>query len=161
MEISQTQFRAALSRFATGVTVVTARDQTGLPIGMTASSFNSVSMDPPLVLWSVTKSAFSAVAFKSADFFAIHVLAVNQTEISNKFATAGADKFVNTDFKTDSNNVPVIPSVACRFDCKSWSVYDGGDHWIIVGQVLGVEKSNLQALLFADGEYAVSASMTG
>ena len=86
---SPQSFREALGQFATGVTIVTARGPEGEPVGMTASSFNSVSIDPPLVLWSVTKSALSAEAFRTAEHYAIHVLATDQTDLSNRFARRG------------------------------------------------------------------------
>ena len=95
---SPNEFRSALSSFATGVTIRTTQDLNKEPIGMTASSFNSVSMDPPLVLWSIAKSALSAPSFTDATFFAVHVLASDQAEISNKFAIKGEDKFSNINF---------------------------------------------------------------
>lgn len=147
-------FRDALSTFATGVTIVTTQDADGDWIGMTASSFNSVSMDPPLVLWSVTKTAFSAPAFKAAENFAVHVLGTDQVEISNRFARSGVDKFGSVDAQLDDNGVPCLQNFACRFDCRTWAVYEGGDHWIIVGQVLGFEKGTAEGLLFAGGSYA-------
>jgi len=88
-QVDPRKFRDALSTFATGVTIVTARDAAGEPVGMTASSFNSVSMDPPLVLWSVTKTALSASAFKAAAHWAVHVLSTDQVELSNRFASSG------------------------------------------------------------------------
>jgi 3-hydroxy-9,10-secoandrosta-1,3,5(10)-triene-9,17-dione monooxygenase reductase component len=150
-------FRDALSSFATGVTIVTAREEGGKPVGMTCSSFNSVSMDPPLVLWSVTKTARSAPSFKSAQHFAVHVLAFDQTDISNRFARSGEDKFSNTDHSFDSNNVPIIAGAASRFDCKQWAVHDGGDHWIIIGEVLNFKRSKKEGLVFAGGSYATAS----
>ena len=149
--------RQTLAKFGTGVTIVTARDEAGNPIGMTASSFNSVSMDPPLVLWSVTKAALSGSAFKDAKHFAIHVLAADQSDVSNRFAKSGEDKFGGSDVSFDENNVPILPDVAARFDCSAWAAYEGGDHWIIVGKVEGVEQSNGRGLLFVDGGYAIAA----
>ncbi len=131
MDFDPREFRDALSSFATGVTIVTARDDADRPVGMTCSSFNSVSMAPPLILWSVTKTARSADAFITADHFAVHVLAFDQTEVSNRFARSGADKFGETQHAFDQNNVPIISDTASRFDCKQYAVYDGGDHWII------------------------------
>lgn len=161
MTFDKNLFRAALSRFATGVTIVTARDQLGTRVGMTASSFNSVSMDPALILWSVTKSARSASVFKESEYFAVHVLTLDQAELSNNFATVGGDKFASLSHNCDLNGVPIIPDVASRFDCKLWAVHDGGDHWIIIGMVLGMEMNSAQTLLFADGKYATLASLPG
>ena len=150
------EFRQALGSFGTGVTIVTARDAEGNPIGMTASSFNSVSMEPPLILWSVTKTARSSEGFRDAAYFAVHVLAAEQQELSNSFARAGEDKFASANWSADTNGVPVIEGVAARFDCRAWQVYEGGDHWIIVGEVLGIAASNRQGLVFANGTYALS-----
>lgn len=157
MTLDARKFRDALSAFATGVTVVTATNADGESVGMTASSFNSVSMDPPLVLWSVTKSAHSAPAFKDAKFFAIHVLATDQIHISNRFAKSGADKFGQTEHRLDMNNVPIIPDCASRFDCKQYAVHDGGDHWIILGEVIGMAHEQRDGLVFSGGSYATAS----
>lgn len=157
MTFDAREFRDALSSFATGVTIVTARADSGKPVGMTCSSFNSVSMDPPLILWSVTKTAMSAPAFKSAQHFAVHVLAFDQTDLSNRFARSGEDKFGDTDHSFDSNSVPIIGGTASRFDCKQWAVYDGGDHWIILGEVLNFNRSKKEGLVFAGGSYATAS----
>ncbi len=153
-------FRDALSSFATGVTIVTATDHEGQSVGMTASSFNSVSTEPPLVLWSVTKTARSAPAFKKAEYFSIHVLASDQTDLSNKFAKSGADKFAHTVFSMNENNVPILEGCAARFDCKTWSVYEGGDHWIIVGEVKSIDTETKEGLVFGGGSYAIAAPLT-
>ncbi len=155
--IDAREFRTALSSFATGVTVVTARAESGENCGMTASSFNSVSMQPPLVLWSVTKTANSADVFRHAGHYAIHVLGADQQALSNQFATQGIDKFAETDFHHDDNGVPVLQQYAVRFDCRQWAVYEGGDHWIIVGEVCGMERRNREALVFSEGAYATAS----
>lgn len=156
-EIDAREFRTALSSFATGVTVVTARAAGGENCGMTASSFNSVSMQPPLVLWSVTKTANSADVFRNAGHYAIHVLGADQQTLSNRFATQGVDKFADTEFYHDHNSVPVLQQCAVRFDCRQWAVYEGGDHWIIVGEVCGMEQHNREALVFSEGSYATAS----
>ena len=117
-------FRSALSKFATGVTIVTAPDKSGEPVGMTANSFNSVSMDPPLILWSVTKTANSAPVFKNAPRFAVHILSADQSDLSNKFARSSENKFDNTEFSLDDQKVPVLAGATARFDCKQWAIYD-------------------------------------
>ncbi len=157
MTFDAREFRDALSSFATGVTIISARDGDRKPVGMTCSSFNSVSMDPPLILWSVTKIALSAPAFKAAQHFAVHVLAFDQTDVSNRFARSGADKFGDTDHHFDTNGVPVIAGTASRFDCKQYAVYDGGDHWIILGEVLNFDRSKKEGLVFAGGSYATAS----
>lgn len=151
--------RDALSSFATGVTIVTTADVTGEPIGMTASSFNSVSMEPPLILWSVTKTALSAPVFQNAKHFAVHVLAANQMSLSNRFARSGEDKFDGVDYQVDENDVPQLTGVLTRFDCDTWSVYEGGDHWIIVGEVKTMETQKGEGLVFSGGAYATANSI--
>jgi len=158
-DFSDRDLRDALSSFATGVTIITANDDNGEPVGMTASSFNSVSMDPPLILWSVTKSALSAEIFKNAQFFAVHVLSSDQADLSNKFARRGENKFEGTGFQLDKNNVPILPDTAARFDCSKWAVYEGGDHWIIVGEVQNLEAAKKQGLVFGGGIYATAAPL--
>ncbi|NKB50710.1 MAG: hypothetical protein GKR97_00560 [Rhizobiaceae bacterium] len=157
--IDSRALRDALSSFATGVTIVTTADHSGEPVGMTASSFNSVSMDPPLILWSVTKTALSAPVFHKAQHFSVHVLAANQMALSNRFARSGEDKFNGIDFQLDANGVPQLAGVLTRFDCNTWSVYEGGDHWIIVGEVKNMETQKGEGLVFSGGSYATAASI--
>ncbi|MEM7240808.1 MAG: flavin reductase [Pseudomonadota bacterium] len=159
--IDPREFRNALSAFATGVTIVTAYDtERDEPVGMTASSFNSVSIEPPLILWSVTKAAQSAPVFQNAKDFSVHVLSFDQTEVSNRFARRGEDKFGQTAHHIDARGVPILDGVASRFDCKQWAVYEGGDHWIIVGEVIGFERASKDGLVFSEGSYATAAPMT-
>ena len=153
-------FRDALSTFATGVTIVTAQGLSGEPVGMTASSFNSVSTEPPLILWSVTKTALSAEAFRQAKHFAVHVLATDQTDLSNIFARSGVDKFGGCDHRLDPNKVPVLTGCATRFDCTNWAVHEGGDHWIIIGHVDAIERNKKEGLVFGGGAYAIAAPLT-
>ncbi|MEM7258669.1 MAG: flavin reductase [Pseudomonadota bacterium] len=151
--MDQREFRTALSSFATGVTVVTASGENGA-VGMTASSFNSVSMDPPLVLWSVAKTTPSAEQFRVADHYAIHVMGAEQQALVMQFATPGIDKFNGVDYHTDAHGVPVLDQCVVRFDCRQWAVYEGGDHWIIVGEVLDLHKNNAESLVFCEGTFA-------
>ncbi|KAB7615942.1 flavin reductase family protein [Amylibacter sp. SFDW26] len=149
--------RNALSKFATGVTIVTACDADGQKVGMTASSFNSVSMDPPLILWSVRKNALSAEVFKTTKNFSVHILSADQKELSNQFARSGHDKFANVDYTVDQNNVPQITNSLVRFNCITWAVYEGGDHWIIVGHVKGLTTADGDGLVFCNGFYTTTA----
>ena len=154
---TQREFRDALSRFATGVTIVTTRDASHAPVGMTAGSFNSVSLDPPLVLWSVTKAAQSAPAFHAARHFAVHVLAADQTDLSNRFARRGEDKFAGLDTADNAHGVPLLPDFAARFECTTWAVHEGGDHWIIIGEVDALQIGAGDGLIFSGGAYASAA----
>lgn len=146
-------FRNTLGAFATGVTVITARDRDGQDVGITVNSFSSVSLDPPLVLWSLGKNAQCFSGFISAEYFAIHVLAENQEALSNQFASQIDDKFKGVELVRDQRGTPVLKHCAARFDCKTAVRHDGGDHIIIVGEVLGFENFEQLPLLFHGGRY--------
>lgn len=151
-------FRRALSQFPTGVTVITTLDAEGNPVGVTASSFNSVSMDPTLVLWSIDKGAHSLSAFENAERFAVNILSRDQVATSNNFASRGEDKFANAEYTAGLGGAPVLNDYAAQFECKTWAVYEGGDHLILVGEVLGYRyNDDVEPLVFARGSYAVSA----
>ena len=155
LDFDRKAFRQALGTFATGVTIVTAWDEiTDAPVGVTASSFNSVSVDPPLVLWSVGRNALSAKVLISAKRYAIHVLHSGQSEIANRFARSGADKFGPTDYERDAAGVPILKTFASRFDCELHDVHGGGDHHIIVGRVVGICHGTGDPLVFHGGRYA-------
>jgi len=152
------EFRSALGQFPTGVTVITAVDKKGEPIGCTASSFNSVSMDPALILWSVDKGAFSADIFANAEYFAVNVLSEAQVSTSNRFAGRGEDKFKEVSYAKGLGDTPLLEGCCARFECKTWSVNEGGDHLIIVGEVLKYHYNNsLTPLVFSRGSYAITA----
>ena len=150
------QFRTALGRFATGVTVVTAPDCEEGYVGTTASSFNSVSIDPPLILWSIDNLARSLPAYENAEHFLVNVLAADQVELSNLFARQQHNKFANIDFSLNDNGVPRLDGCSAYFHCKTRYLYEGGDHTIIVGEVLKFEASDRDGLLFHQGRYSVS-----
>ncbi|MBW2942726.1 flavin reductase family protein [Zhongshania aquimaris] len=147
------EFRKALGSFTTGVTVVTTRNADGQDVGLTANSFSSVSLDPPLVLWSLGKNALSMPAFQSADYFAVHILAESQQELSNTFATRGLDKFSNLSLDRGPAEIPLITNCAARFICKATYQYDGGDHTIFVGEVIEFSHFEQRPLLFHGGQY--------
>ena len=150
-------FRRALGQFPTGVTVITTLDDKGEPVGCTASSFNSVSMDPPLILWSVDKGALGAPIFKNASHFAVNVLGKDQVALSNKFAGRGEDKFSGVLYEKGEGGAPLLENCAAQFECKNWNVYDGGDHHILVGEVIKYRHGeSISPLVFASGSYAVS-----
>ena len=151
--IDAKQFRNALGQFATGVTIVTTVDGAGRPTGVTASSFNSVSLDPPLVLWSLAKSAQSLQAFQESGYFAVHVLCRDQQDMSNRFARSGEDKFAGLEFARSETGVPLFDGCAARFVCKSAYQYEGGDHVILVGEVVDFQTSDREPLLFHGGSY--------
>lgn len=146
------QFRQALGSFATGVTIVTTSD--GQPIGVTANSFNSVSLDPPLVLWSLARTSGSMDAFRTSGHFAVHILGVHQEDLSGRFARPGTDKFDGIDWREGVAGSPVLKDYSALFECRTVECYDGGDHVIFVGQVENFERRDVAPLLFHAGRYA-------
>ncbi|MDP5209251.1 flavin reductase [Microbulbifer sp. 2205BS26-8] len=154
--IDPLEFRQALGSFATGVTVITSIDQGNNPVGVTASSFNSVSLDPPLVLWSLAKNAMSLSSFQNAGYFCVHILAASQQDTSNQFASRGADKFAGIDWRRGIGNLPILSKYAARFQCKTSYQYEGGDHIIFVGEVLECDRVEELPLVFHGGKYALA-----
>jgi len=146
-------FRRALGNFATGVTIMTARhgDQR---TGMTANSFNSVSLDPPLVLWSIVKTARSYDIFGKAAHFAVNVLAADQIALSNHFARYSEDKFENIEVESGPCGTPLLPHCAARFLCEKYQCLDGGDHWILLGKVTRFDDFGRSPLLYHQGAYS-------
>jgi len=153
ISIDPKEFRNALGAFTTGVTVVTTVAQSGEDIGLTANSFNSVSLDPPMVLWSLAKSSLSLPAFKDAEHFAVHILALEQEGLSGTFASRGVDKFGGLTFDRGPDNVPLLRDCAARFVCRTVFQYEGGDHIIFVGEVIEFEHWARSPLLFHAGQY--------
>jgi len=153
MTFDSRSFRDTLGAFATGVTVITARGENGADVGMTVNSFSSVSLEPPLVLWSLGRDAQSFDSFFAAERFVIHVLAEDQQALSNHFATKSNDKFAGLPLARDEGGVALLKGCAARFDCKTAFRYDGGDHVIMVGEVLHIENSALPPLIFHRGRY--------
>lgn len=147
------EFRRALSCFATGVAVVTTLDANGERAGMTISSFNSVSLDPPLVLWSIANDAYSYDAFISAEYFAVNVLMLEQQDLSARFATKGIDKFDGLDCREGLHGAPILPEYAACFECRTEHRHEGGDHKIIVGRVLRLEDRETDPLIIYRGHF--------
>ena len=143
--------RDTLGRFATGVTVITCQTAQG-PIGITANSFTSVSLDPALVLWSVARSSSRFAAFAEADHFAIHVLAEDERDLAARF-TKGGDGFSGLEWTPGPGNAPRITGTFARFDCQRHALHDGGDHLIIVGKVLRAASRDGVPLVFAQGHF--------
>jgi flavin reductase (DIM6/NTAB) family NADH-FMN oxidoreductase RutF len=151
---STDQFRAALGMFATGVTIVTARDAGGVPIGLTANSFNSVSLDPPLVLWSLSREAGTMPHFSRGSHYAINILAADQRELAERFSRKEADRFAGVAFREGSMGAPILEGAAAVFECFNRSRYAEGDHVIFVGEVEHCERRiGAQPLIFHGGRY--------
>jgi 3-hydroxy-9,10-secoandrosta-1,3,5(10)-triene-9,17-dione monooxygenase reductase component len=156
MSIEKLQFRNALGAFATGVTIVTTRDRGGRDVGLTANSFNSVSLDPPLVLWSLAKTSLSLAAFSQCDHFAVHILAADQVILSDQFAKRGRDKFEGLVIERGESEIPLLTGCTARFRCRAAYQYEGGDHIIFVGEVISFDHSARPPLVFHGGGYAVA-----
>ena len=151
---SPQEFRAALGAFATGVTIVTSLDASGRPIGLTANSFNSVSLSPPLVLWSLAKRSGSMPHFSAGSHYAINILAAEQRLLAERFASKETDRFAGVDFRLGAGGVPVLAGSAAVFECFNRSRYEEGDHVIFVGEVERCERrEGALPLLFHGGRY--------
>ena len=141
MDFDSHMFRRALGTFATGITVVTSVAEDGELLGFTANSFNSVSMNPPLVLFSLNRNAFSLRAFEAAGVFAINVLSQDQEKTSVAFARALANKWDGVPYETWDTGCPILSGALANFECETASMHDGGDHVIFVGRVLRLKAS--------------------
>lgn len=147
-------FRDTLGMFPTGVTVITARAPSGEPIGLTVSSFNSVSLTPPLVVWSLSGHLPSVPIFENAGVYAINVLAEDQHELSQRFASRRDDKFAGLDFTEGVDGVPLLPGCSAWFQCRQHARHPGGDHVIFIGEVLRFERDTAKRpLVFQGGAY--------
>lgn len=149
------QFRQALGSFTTGVTIVTTRGEDGQDYGLTANSFNSVSLEPPMVLWSLSKTSSSAPAFMTAEHFAVHILAADQESLSNRFAKRGEDKFAALPIQRGPGDIPLLEGCSARFQCRTTYRYEGGDHIIFVGEVVAFDSFDKSPLVFHSGGYGL------
>lgn len=150
-------FRRALSQFATGVTIITTLSPEGDPIGFTASSFNSVSLDPPLVLWSLALNAGSLNVFRDNTHYAINVLSAKQIDLSRRFGVkkpgAARERFGGIEWRRGAGGAPVLLDCCAWFECFNRSRYDEGDHVIFVGEVERCGFSHAEPLVFQSGRY--------
>jgi 3-hydroxy-9,10-secoandrosta-1,3,5(10)-triene-9,17-dione monooxygenase reductase component len=151
-------FRHALGAFATGVTIVSTRSSDGIDVGLTANSFNSVSLDPPLVLWSLAKASRALPIFMGSGYFTIHVLAADQEAISARFARMSEDKFAGLDVERGLGGTPMLRDFSARFQCRTAFQYEGGDHMIFVGQVEAFDHTDRKPLVFHAGKYALTVN---
>jgi 3-hydroxy-9,10-secoandrosta-1,3,5(10)-triene-9,17-dione monooxygenase reductase component len=151
--------RSALGRFTTGITVVTACGPGARRVGITVNSFNSVSLDPPLVLWSLAKRAGSVPVFEVASHWAVHVLAHDQSHLSAHFSKPDADKFSGIEHAHSDDGTPLLTGCAARFLCRTVHRYDGGDHIIMVGEVLQFERNISPPLVYHDSVYGIATSI--
>lgn len=150
------EYREVLGTFTTGVTIVTAAGNDGIRAGVTANSFTSVSLDPPLVLWSLARSSQSLKVFDATSYWAVHILSHEQDELSSRFARRGEDKFAGLDYELGIGATPLLRGCTARLQCRTVHRYDGGDHVIYVGEVLHLERSSLPPLVYQSGAYAIA-----
>ena len=148
-------FRETLGLFVTGVTIITTRDDAGEPIGITANSFNSVSLDPPLILWSVGLNARSLKAFSDGEHFAVHILRDDQAELSQRFATSGSDKFRELPIEDGLGGAQLLPDCAACLECSLYAKYPAGDHVLFIAKVerLSSDPASMP-LVYHGGRYA-------
>ncbi len=152
------KFRQALGQFTTGVTVITTCDGEQRPVGITVNSFNSVSLEPQLVLWSLSNHTNSSEAFRQSDHFAIHVLNSGQQALSNTFATSNIDRFAGLSCRHGVKGSPILPDYLAVFQCQVKHRYQGGDHTIMVGEVLDFDMREDEPLVFHGGAYTKLAA---
>lgn len=145
--------RTTLGRFATGVTIVTCRDADGAPVGLTANSFASLSLDPPLILWSLRRESSSLAAFDAATHFVVNVLAESQVDLSRRFASQMPDKFAEGHWLDGSGGAPVLGGCAAVFECMHEARHEAGDHVLYIGRVLKMADLAVAPLLFQGGHY--------
>lgn len=153
-DFSNAEFRTALGMFATGVTIVTARTPAGELVGLTANSFNSVSLTPPLVLWSLSQGASCMAAFRQGSHYAINILAADQQALALRFASRGADRFADLAFTQGRSGAPLISGSVATFECFNRSRYEEGDHVIFVGEVEYCQwRHGASPLLYHGGKF--------
>ena len=154
MPVSDDDFRDALSRFASGVSVVTTRDSAGRAHGITVSAFCSVSLDPPLVLICIEKLTASHYAFHESKAFIVNILDSSQQDLSEQFAAPAVDKFADQEFEPGTEDIPRLKTALASIECKLINTHDGGDHTIFVGSVERVTAGNSEPLVYYRGEYS-------
>ena len=154
--IDSRELRNTLGAFTTGVTVVTTVDSAGKQHGVTANSFSSVSLDPPLILWSQALTSRSYAAFRDSEHFVVNIMADDQVHVSNQFAKSGDDKFAGIPVSEGIGGVPVIDGCAAHFECTKVAAYPGGDHVVYLGRIEKMKRAPRRALAFGEGRYMVT-----
>lgn len=153
--MNESDFRDALGCFATGITVITTWDEDGAPVGMTANSFNSVSLDPPLILFSIAKSSERMKTFRECRHFAVNVLKADQQEYSVRFSKPGENGFDELTPARGPHGCPLLPNTLAHFECDNETSYEGGDHVIMIGRVRAIGQAGQGGpLLYFRGRYA-------
>jgi 3-hydroxy-9,10-secoandrosta-1,3,5(10)-triene-9,17-dione monooxygenase reductase component len=159
MNMDPIALRNALGQYATGVAIVTTLDAEGRPTGLTVNSFASVSLDPPLVLWSLALTSACLPAFQACRHFAVNVLTADQVALSNRFATNGVDKFADVAWTPGLGGVPLLADVGAVFECANEARHAGGDHAIFIGRVERFVHGEPSPLIFHAGRYCARAEL--
>ncbi|MES2491935.1 MAG: flavin reductase family protein [Pseudomonadota bacterium] len=155
MKIEAAEFRQVLGNYPTGVTVITAMDADGRPCGLVVGTFTSVSLDPPLVGFLPDKRSSSWPAVEQAGQFCVNILAADQTDLCRKVSVSGPDKFAGVEYTLSAHNLPILTGAMVSIQCKLESVTEAGDHWFVLGRVLGLEahRDDADPMLFFRGKY--------
>ncbi len=153
MAIDPQELRRVMGHFATGVTVITTKDKEETPQGLTVNAFMSLSLNPSLVLISVDKGAQCYACFEPGNCFTVNFLSEDQEEISRRFATKGGDKFTGIKWRAGGNGAAILDGVIGTVECKVTQCHDGGDHTIVVGEILNASATGDRPLLFFKGKY--------
>jgi flavin reductase (DIM6/NTAB) family NADH-FMN oxidoreductase RutF len=154
----QRQFRDALAQFATGVTIVCTRAPDGGYVGFTANSFNSVSLDPPLILWTIARRSGSLAAFETAERYAVNVLSSEQADLARRFSRPHADRFAGVAHRLGWSDAPLIDGCVAWLECRHHARHHAGDHVVFVGEVVTVERARGHALIFHQGRFTSTGS---
>lgn len=151
--IDSRQFRDALGSYPTGVAIITARDKGGKPVGMTVNSFASVSLHPPLVLWSIDNDSAFIDVFMRANHFAVHILRSDQQQLSHDFSRDDSDYFAEVGHDTGIKELPLLKTFSTLFQCEVSNRHSEGDHVILLGRVLDLQNRSAEPLVFFSGNY--------
>ena len=141
-DVSESNLREVMSHYLTGVTIVTVTKPDGMPYGLTVNSFNSVSLTPPLILWSLDNKNSNLSLFENTAGFAINIMAADQTNLCRRFADKDDDRFVDVDWTFGTSGQPLITNALAHIECRPWQTYAGGDHTIFVGEVIHAQHTS-------------------
>jgi flavin reductase (DIM6/NTAB) family NADH-FMN oxidoreductase RutF len=161
---SERQLRDALAQFATGVTIVCARvpdERHSRYVGFTANSFSSASLDPPLILWTLSQRSLSLAAFETNPRYAVNVLGAGQVELARRFSRPHADRFANVPFRLGWSDAPLIDGCIAWFECRHHAKHRAGDHVLFIGEVMTVERAPGQGLVFQHGHFGATTPIDG